>query len=97
MKAKSKRGGTQTVTTEAWALYLYSMKSPITKEKYQRSLNKFLDFIGIEGRSLENKAKTFSLKGKKDQTWTFNKILSFLRYQKERVDRREVTGATVRN
>ncbi|MDQ5868869.1 MAG: hypothetical protein M3530_03975 [Thermoproteota archaeon] len=31
--------------TDTWSLYLYSMKSPITKEKYQRSLNRFFDFI----------------------------------------------------
>ncbi len=97
MKVKTNRGGTQTVTTDSWALYLYSMKSPITKEKYQRSLNKFLDFIGIQGNSLEAKAKSFSLKSKKEPEWTFNMILSFLCYQKERVDRREVTGGTVRN
>ena len=67
------------------------------ERKYQRSLNKFLDFICIQGISLEAKAKTFRLKAKKDQTWTFDMILSFLCYPKDRVDRREVTGATVRN
>jgi hypothetical protein len=73
------------------------MKSPITKKKYQGSLEKFLDFIGVKGNDLEHKAKAFALKGKKDSTWAFNQVLNFLRYQKERVDKKEVTGATVRN
>jgi integrase len=82
---------------DQWSLYLYSMKSPITKQKYQRSLERFLDFIGIKGNSLEDKAKAFILKGQIYNAWAFNSALSFLRYQKERVDRKEVTGATVRN
>lgn len=82
---------------DPWLLYLYSMKLPVTKDKYQRSLDKFLSFIRVKGETLEEKARHFALKGKTDSLWAFNNILSFLRYQKERVDKREVTGATVRN
>jgi integrase len=82
---------------DMWSLYVYSMKSPVTKQKYQRSLERWLDFVGVKGDGLETKAKAFAAKGQKDNTWAFNKALDFLRYQKERVDRREVTGATVRN
>jgi hypothetical protein len=29
---------------DPWALYLYAMKAPITRDKYQRRLAKFLEF-----------------------------------------------------
>ena len=35
-----------------WNLYLYAMKSPITKQKYQKRLEKIFDFVGIEGRTV---------------------------------------------
>jgi hypothetical protein len=82
---------------DPWSLYLYSMKSPVTKEKYQRSLEKFLDFVGIKGPKLEGKARLFAKRAMRDANWTFGQLLNFLQFQKERVDRKEVTGATIRN
>jgi len=31
---------------DTWSLYLYSMKSPVTRQKYQKRLEKFFDFFG---------------------------------------------------
>jgi hypothetical protein len=43
---------------DPWTLYLYSMKSPATKEKYLMRLEKFLDFLNIEeGGILEDKSR----------------------------------------
>jgi hypothetical protein len=33
--------------SDIWTLYLYAMKSPATREKYQRRFIKFLDFLGL--------------------------------------------------
>ena len=38
-----------------WPLYLFA-KSTITREKYQKRLEKFFDFIGLEGRDIEEKS-----------------------------------------
>ena len=32
-----------------WSL-LYVMKSPVTRQKYQKRLEKFFDFLGLEGK-----------------------------------------------
>jgi hypothetical protein len=32
-----------------WTLYLYAMKSPVTRDKYQKRLGKFFDFLRLEG------------------------------------------------
>jgi hypothetical protein len=34
---------------KTWSLYLYAMKSPVTRQKYQKRLGKFFVFLGIEG------------------------------------------------
>jgi hypothetical protein len=44
---------------DTWSLYLYALKSPVTRQKYQKRLEKFFDFLGIEGSTVEEKGKRF--------------------------------------
>jgi integrase len=82
-----------------WTLYLYAMKSPVTRDKYQKRLGKFFDFIRLEaGGSIEDKSKVFVEMARKDSNnWTFNNILRFIQFQNSRVVQKEINGATVRN
>jgi hypothetical protein len=74
------------------------MKSPATKEKYFMRLGKFLDFLNLEEDStLKGKARVFGEKGRNDNIWAFNGVLSFIQLLKERVDRKEITAGTIRN
>jgi integrase len=73
------------------------MKAPMTRDRYQTRVAKLFDFIGISGTTLEEKARIFANRGKDDINWTFSNILKFVHFQKERVNRKEITGATVRN
>jgi hypothetical protein len=83
---------------DPWTLYLYAMKSPATKEKYLMRLGKFLDFLNLpHNGKLEDKAIIFAEKGRNDNIWAFNGILSFIQLLKERVDRKEITAGTIRN
>jgi hypothetical protein len=99
----SSSSSSSTVTVERagldpWALYLYAMKSPATKEKYLMRLGKFLDFLNLlEGETLEDKSRVFAEKGRNDNVWAFNSILKFIQLLKERVDRKELTAGTIRN
>ena len=45
--------------SDHWTLYLYAMKSPVTRDKYQKRLGKFFDFIILEGATIEDKNKVF--------------------------------------
>ena len=81
-----------------WTLYLYAMKSPVTRDKYQKRLGKFFDFLRLEGGSIEHKSRVFVEMARKDNSnWTFNNILRFIQFQNSRVVRKEISGATVRN
>jgi hypothetical protein len=82
---------------DPWTLFLNSMRAPMTRDRYQTRVAKFFDFIGIQGRTLEQKARTFAEKGKVDTNWALGRILKFVHFQRERVDRKEISGATVRN
>ena len=49
---------------DPWVLYLYSIKSPATKEKYLLRLGKFLGYIGFHG-ALEDIARELLLRREK--------------------------------
>ena len=74
-----------------WTLYLYAMKSPVTRDKYQKRLGKFFDFIRLEAGSIEDKSKVLVEKARKDSNWTFSNILKFIQFQNSRVIRKEIS------
>lgn len=82
---------------DPWKLFLNAMRAPMTKDRYQTRVAKFLDFIGIQGGTLEQRARTFAKKGKSDTNWALNSILKFIYFQRERVEKREISGATLIN
>jgi len=51
---------------DPWSLFLNAMRAPMTKDRYQTRVAKFFDFIGIPGKTLEQKARNFAKKGKSD-------------------------------
>jgi hypothetical protein len=54
---------------DPWSLFPYGMKAPMTSEKYRGRLAKFFDFIGLTGGTMEERAKTFTERGKKEPYW----------------------------
>jgi integrase len=84
---------------DPWSLFIYAMKAPMTKDRYKTRVVKFFDFIGLdkEGKIVQDKARIFANRGKEDNNWAFSNVLRFIHFQKERVDRKEISGATVRN
>jgi len=58
---------------------------------------KFLISLECQEKTLEQKARVFTNRGKIDTNWALAKILKFVYFQKERVAKKEITGATVQN
>jgi hypothetical protein len=96
-KKSKERVEVEQLQSDPWTLYLYAMKSPVTREKYQKRFGKFLDFLGSEGITIQEKSITFVEMARKDSNWTFNSILRFVQFQNNRVLKKEITSATVRN
>jgi hypothetical protein len=58
----------------------------------------FFNFINLfPNGNLEEQCNLFAAKGLEDPKWAFNNIIKFLQYQKERVEKEAITGATLRN
>ncbi len=75
---------------KASKLFLEAIKSPTTREIYQRRLATFLEYVGMDVDSFVGKAK-------KNSRWAQNQILSFLLNEKERASRKEIEPSTVGN
>lgn len=74
------------------------MKSPVTREKYQKRLEKFFDFLKLDGNTIQEKSIVFvDTVRKEEEGWAFNAVLKFMQFQLDRTMRKEITGSTVRN
>jgi predicted transcriptional regulator len=79
-----------------YSLFVYAIRSPVTKDCYQRRLRRFFDFISIEhDNTMKERINAFAEKANRDDKWAFNSIASFLQHQKERVDRKEIVVGTL--
>ena len=81
--------------SDPWTLYLYAMKSPVTKVSKKTWQVFRLPCIGR--RYNRRESRTFVEMARKDSNWTFNSILRFVQFQNDRVLKKEITSATVRN
>ena len=58
----------------------------------------FFNYINLlPNGNLEEQCNLFAAKGLEDPRWAFNNIIKFLQYQKDRVEKTEITGGTLRN
>jgi len=77
--------------SEPLETFLYAIKSDATKSKYKSRLKNFFDYLEIPG-DLEAKSKLFIGKSnKKGNSWVSANLMKFLSFQKERVERGEIT------
>jgi integrase len=80
-------------------MFKYSIRSELTRKYYERRLRKFLDFIQFEGatKDLEVRCNSFAQSGKGNVDWVINQIIGFLQFQKQRVEREQITASTLKN
>ena len=84
--------------SNAYALFVYAIRSQVARDYYSRRLRIFFNYINLESdKTIEEKCNYFANKGTNDPSWAFNCIVKFLQYQKKRVEKEEITGATLRN
>jgi hypothetical protein len=50
------------VEDDIWSLYKYELRSLISRQKYQKRLEKYFDFIKVEGENIEEKTQGFLTK-----------------------------------
>lgn len=82
---------------DPYSLFLNAIKSPSTKEKYVRRLTIFLDFLKIPGETMKERCVLLQERSMNNNQWIFNCILSYIIHQKNRLEKKEITGATLFN
>ena len=85
------------ILTDPYSMFVYAIKSSLTRKKYEGRLAKFFDFTGIAGETLEARCAAFEQKGRADPNWASIAIIRFLQSLKQRVECKEISGATIRN
>jgi hypothetical protein len=88
----------QQENVDPYTLFVYGIRSHYTRESYFRRLRGFFDAINLDkGTTFEERCNTFAYKGRSNSNWAFNNIIRFLYYQKERVEKKEITAGTLHN
>jgi hypothetical protein len=77
-------------------MFLFALRAPETKRQYMSRLHIFFDYIGLKG-DIEEQADQFVVQSVKDPTWAIGCLMRFIRHQKERVQKKEITEASLRN
>jgi integrase len=72
-----------------------AIRSPITKDRYEKRLDLFFRGIGIEGIDIKQRAREFVKLAKADNQWATRTINDYMRKQKERAERKEISESTV--
>ena len=80
----------------ALEMFLNSIGSRETKNKYRNKIETFLKFVGLQG-SLQQRAQEFVELASKDNKWAFGCVAQFLMSQKARYDGHEITAGTLKN
>jgi hypothetical protein len=88
----------QSLESNAYSLFVYAIRSQVTRDYYLRRLRIFFNHINLElDHTIEERCNSFANNGTNDPSWAFNCIVKFLQFQKERVEKQEITRATLRN
>jgi hypothetical protein len=84
--------------SNAYSLFVYAIRSQVTRDYYLRRLRIFFNHINLEpDKTIVERCNYFAVKSTNDPTWAFNSIIRFLQFQKDRVEKEEIMGATFRN
>jgi hypothetical protein len=82
---------------DPYAMFVYGIRSSVTREYYERRLRSFFDFIGTAAGSTPDRCNFFAREGSTRPDWALSCIIRFLQFHKQRVENKEITAATLRN
>lgn len=84
--------------SDAYSLFLYAVRSSVTRDYYLRRLRTFFDHINLlPNGTMEERCNLYASNGARDPNWAFHSIVRFLQFERKRVESEQITGATLRN
>ena len=97
MNKKRLNESLESTLEDPYSLFVFAMNAAQTREKYITRLDRFFHLINVQGNTIEERCRSFAEIAKKDNKLVLNNILRFLQLYKDRVERKEISGATLRN
>ncbi len=76
---------------------IYALKAPETKRQYPKRLEVFLDYLKLQGSTIEEKANQFYEFIKQDPKTFQNAPLNYFIFQNERAKKGEISQSTIPN
>ena len=73
-----------------------SIQNAMTRDRYEKRLALFFKWLKLEG-TLKQQAREFASLAKKDNSWCTQTINEYMRYQRARSERKEISESTVPN
>lgn len=77
--------------------FILAIRSTVTREKYLGRLGKFMSYLGITEGNLEERCNVLGEKVKANPTWLTQEVLRYLHIHRQRAEKKEISGATLRN
>jgi hypothetical protein len=86
------------VLDSCYTKFQYALNSASTKKRYPKRLQNFLDFLKIEGETIEEKTiKLYHILQIKDRDWIETILIEYFIYQNRRAASGEISVNTIRN
>jgi hypothetical protein len=82
---------------EPLTIFRDALPNLVTRDRYEKRLDQFFEFMNLKGETLESRARLFATKCKRNHSWAMSEIMSYMRYQKERAEKDEISTATLQN
>ena len=77
--------------------FIYALKAPETKRQYPRRLEVFLDYLKLQGSTIEAKANQLYEFTKQDPKTFQNALLNYIFFQNDRAKKQEISESTIPN
>ncbi|MGI0045903.1 MAG: hypothetical protein ACREBB_01760 [Nitrosotalea sp.] len=78
-------------------LFRDALPNPLTRNRYERLLEQFFKFLELKGDSIESRGENFVKKAKRDPSWVTSAIMRWIRFQKERAEKGEISTSSLGN
>ncbi|MFZ0184381.1 MAG: hypothetical protein WAL88_06050 [Nitrosotalea sp.] len=85
------------VYDDALTIFRDALSNPSTRDKYERRLEWFFKFLELDGDTLQSKSDTFVKKAKENPSWATQSVVRYMRHQKERVEKGDLSASTISN
>jgi hypothetical protein len=95
---KEEHQKTVVLDSPCYTKFLYALNSASTKRQYSKRLQNFLDFLKIEGETIEEKTiRLYHILQIKDRDWIETTLIDYFIHHNKRAASGEISVNTIRN